>query len=175
MRRVFAAGAALALAAGILWSAGSSGPSAGPRSVVRAVPHTPVVSGSVRAMTVLTSYRDGLGGAMVPTIYGPHVTNFQASHPGTWIITLDREYEYNEVAIIVTPGPLDNFPTYSNTRFWSDTMAFAPTAWSTGITGDKDQRIITNNAIVMQAGLAAFDSASLQSDPVTILLFFLTP
>jgi len=145
----------------------------------------------VEAVTYLIRPRGNVGDPPSMTafiVHGPHVTNFTRPDSGTYLITLDRAYEADEVAVVVLGmGALDDLITYPY-GIWasagnppvggqSNGLVNVPTAWQTGPLGEKNMRVVTaaaldlgNNATVPPNQVTFLGK---HSDPLTIMLVFL--
>lgn len=109
-------------------------------------------------------------------VHGPHVVNFARFSAGIYHITLDKDYEADEVAIMATPmsamDSLVTFPSY----IYSGGMFQVPTVWSTGPAGEKNMRVVTAMAFSFDEtlpGTAPVLFLGMHSDPITIVLYFL--
>ncbi len=123
-------------------------------------------------------------------VQGPHVTNFVRNGTHSYApalaspvyeITLDQNYEADEVAVLVWPGQFDNFianiiTNASQDGAWSSAgldggVIHLPQVWQTGPAGEKNMRLVIPVTLFLGVGGAVTWGGG-HSDPLAIMLVF---
>jgi hypothetical protein len=115
--------------------------------------------------------------------HGRHVTAFSRPSAGTYVITLDRDYEADEVVVMAFGmGALDDLVSNPFGLWSSDAdppvaqngIVSIATTWQTGPNGEKNMRTVVCAALDLGSpAVPAVTFIGKHSDPVTIVILFL--
>lgn len=114
-------------------------------------------------------------------VFGPHVVGFERTAAGTYLVTLDKDYEFNEVIIRVHQSNWYDYSTYATMEgLWGSAggtvgILLAFSVWDTGPAGEKNKRLVYSHGITADQVTGTLTYSNLQSDPIAIELVFVNP